>query len=70
MLRKALEDALEDGLIPANPARRAHKLSTRRPEMKTWTEEQVASFLAFVRDDRPYGLWRTAATTGMRRGSS
>jgi integrase len=68
LLRKALEDALEDGLIPTNPARRAHKLSTRRPEMKTWTERQVASFVAFVREDRLYGMWRTAATTGMRRG--
>jgi hypothetical protein len=68
MLRKALEDALEDGLIPTNPARRAHKLPTRRPEMMTWTEEELASFLSFVREDRLYGLWRTAATTGMRRG--
>jgi integrase len=68
LLRKALEDALEDGLIPTNPARRAHKLLTRRPEMKTWTEEQVASFLSFAREDRLYGLGRTAATTGMRRG--
>jgi integrase len=68
MLRKALEDATEDGLIPTNPARRAHKLPTRRPEMKTWTEGQLASFLAFVRQDRLYALWRLAATTGMRRG--
>jgi integrase len=68
LLRKALEDALEDELIPTNPARRAHKLPTRRPEMKTWTEGQVASFLNFVRRDRLYSLWRTAATTGMRRG--
>ncbi len=68
VLRKALEDAVEDGLIPANPARRAHMLSVRRPEMKTWTEAQVAAFLGFVRDDPLYSLWRTAATTGMRRG--
>jgi len=68
VLRRALEDAVEDGLIPANPARRAHKLAVRRPEMKTWTEDQLATFLAHVRDHRLYGLWRTAATTGMRRG--
>ena len=36
--------------------------------MKTWTEEQVATFLATVREHRLHGLWRTAATTGMRRG--
>jgi integrase len=68
MLRKALEDATEDGLIPANAARRAHKLPTRRPEMKTWTGAELASFLAFTRADRLCALWRTAATTGMRRG--
>lgn len=68
LLRKALEDAVEDGLIPANPARRAHQLSVRRREMKTWTEDQVAAFLAFARGDPLYALWRTAATTGMRRG--
>jgi integrase len=68
VLRKALEDAVEDGLIPANPARRAHKLAVRRPEMKTWTEAEVATFLADVREHRLHALWRTAATTGMRRG--
>ncbi len=68
VLRKALEDAVDDGLILENPARRAHKLSVHRPEMKTWTEDQVASFLAHVRGHRLYALWRTAATTGMRRG--
>ena len=36
--------------------------------MKTWTEDQVAAFLAFVRSDPLYAMWRTAATTGMRRG--
>jgi integrase len=68
MLRKALEDAVEDGLLPNNPARRAHKLSPSQREMRTWTEGQLASFLGHVRGDRLYGLWRTAATTGMRRG--
>src|SRR6266511_2477405 len=57
VLRKALEDAVDDGLILENPARRAHKLSFHRPEMKTWTEDQVASFLAHVRGHRLYALW-------------
>jgi integrase len=68
MLRKALEDATEDGLIPVNPARRPHGLPTRRPEIRTWTEGELGSFLALVRGDRLRALWRTAATTGMRRG--
>jgi integrase len=68
MLRKALEDAVEDGLIPANPARRAHKLPAIHREMKTWTDQELAVFLNDVRGDPLYALWRTAATTGMRRG--
>ena len=68
MLREALEDAVEDGLLPANPARRAHKLPANHRERKTWTDEELARFLSMVRDDRLYALWRTATTTGMRRG--
>lgn len=68
ILRKALEDAVEEGLLPANPARRAHKLPAIHREMKTWTDEQLASFLGRVHDDSLYALWRLAATTGMRRG--
>jgi integrase len=56
VLRKALEDAVEDGLIPTNPARRAHKLAVRRPEVKTWTEEHLASFLEHAHGDRLHAL--------------
>jgi integrase len=68
MLRRALEDAVEEGLLPANPARRAHKLPAVHREMKTWTEDELARFLNRVRGDGLYALWRIAATTGMRRG--
>jgi integrase len=68
MLRKALEDAVEDGLIPTNPARRAHQIPAVHREMRTWTDEELARFLNRVRGDGLYALWRTAATTGMRRG--
>jgi len=68
ILRKALEDAVEEGLLPANPARRAHKLPAIHREMKTWTDAQLVAFLTQLRDDRLYALWRLAATTGMRRG--
>jgi integrase len=68
ILRKALEDAVEEGLLPANPARRAHTLPAIHREMKTWTDEELASFLGQLLDDPLYALWRLAATTGMRRG--
>ena len=36
--------------------------------MKTWTAEQVRTFLRSVEDQRLYAMWRLYATTGMRRG--
>jgi integrase len=67
-LRKALQDAVDDGLLVRNPAARAHRAPTGRPEMNVWDSEQLRSFLDHVRKDRLYALWRLAATTGMRRG--
>jgi integrase len=67
-LRKALADAVADDLIPRNPAERAHKLPTDRPEMRTWSPEQLKCFLDHVAEDWLAACWRLAATTGMRRG--
>lgn len=67
-LRKALGDAVEDRLLSHNPADGAHKLHRDRPEMRTWTAEQLSAFLSAVADDEDFRLWRLAATTGMRRG--
>ncbi|MFN8186366.1 MAG: site-specific integrase [Gaiellales bacterium] len=36
--------------------------------MKTWSAEELRSFLEHVRHDRLYALWLVAATTGARRG--
>jgi integrase len=41
-----------------------------RHEMKTWSAEQLAAFLASVREDRLHSLWHTLALTGMRRGEA
>jgi integrase len=67
-LRKALGDAVRDRLLPTNPADHAHRLPAERQEMHTWTGAQLGAFLARVRDDRLFALWRLAGTTGMRRG--
>lgn len=69
-LHKALSVAVEDGLLRANPADRAHRLPTDRPELAVWTPEETALFLASVRGDRLYGLWRLLVATGMRRGEA
>jgi integrase len=66
-LSKALEDAVEDGLLNRNPARGAHKLP-ESPEQETWTREQLHAFLEHVSGDRQFAMWRFAAFTGVRRG--
>ncbi|MGH8908145.1 MAG: tyrosine-type recombinase/integrase [Egibacteraceae bacterium] len=66
-LSKALDAAVEDGLLTRNPARGTHKLP-ESPEQETWTAEDLATFLTSVTDDRWYAMWRLAAFTGLRRG--
>src|SRR2546422_2824810 len=67
-LRKALQDAFEDGLVRRNVAERAHAKPKDRPEMLTWSAEELSAFLAFTAQDRDVALYQVAAATGMRRG--
>jgi integrase len=67
-LRRALRDAVADGLVVRNVAAQARPPRARRVEMHTWTAEQVGTFLASVREDRLYPAWLLLATLGMRRG--
>jgi integrase len=67
-LRKALQDAVDDGLLRRNPAERAHAKPKDRPEMQTWSADELATFLAFTAQDRELALYHVAAATGMRRG--
>ena len=53
-LRRALRDAVADGLVVRNVAAQARPPRARRVEMHTWTAEQVGIFLASVREDRLY----------------
>ncbi len=69
-LRKALADAVDDGLIRTNPAERAHKLPTDRPEMLTWSREELRVFLDRSTADPNLPLWRLLAMTGVRRGEA
>jgi integrase len=68
VLHRALRSAVRNDLIARNPAEGAHSLPSGRAEMRTWTAEQVAVFLAAASSDRLSAMWRLAATTGMRRG--
>jgi integrase len=67
-LRRALRDAVADGLVIRNVAAQARPPRVGRVEMHTWTAEQVGTFLAAVREERLYPAWLLLATLGMRRG--
>ncbi len=71
IIRKALDDALKWGLVVRNVADAAAPPSGRRTsdtEMKSWTVDDLRTFLSSLTDDRLYAAWLLAATTGMRRG--
>lgn len=54
--------------ISRNPADLADPPARARSRAQAWTAGELSRFLAHVRDDKLYALWRLAATTGMRRG--
>jgi integrase len=74
ILRKALNDAVTDGLLDANPAERAEvprvdpRFDDAPRRLRTWDADQVAHFLRHPRDRELHDLWRVALGTGMRRG--
>jgi integrase len=71
VLHKALADAVASGLIVRNPADLAKPpaaKATRARAMRTWTPEELRSFLGHVLDSALYPAFLLASTTGMRRG--
>ncbi len=72
-LHRALRDAMRWGLIQRNPADAADPPAVRvteANEMKTWSAKELKSFLEATKDDWLHPLWRTLASTGMRRGEA
>jgi integrase len=74
MLKTALKDACQAGLLEANPAEKARppRLDPAAVELRAdprvWTGEEAAAFLRSV-DDHPWrALWHLAIGTGARRG--
>jgi integrase len=68
VLSRALRDAERWGRVPRNVAKLADPPTAGRTRATAWTGSELRRFLDHVQDDRLFALWRTAATTGMRRG--
>ncbi len=68
-LHKALEDAVEDGLLVRNPASRVERPTPdHRREMSVWQSADAVRFFAAIGSDRLATMWLLFLTTGMRRG--
>ncbi len=67
LLHKALADAVDQRLIPRNPAKGAFTTRVKRKEMRGWTHDELVVFLEAAARTRLYPLMRLAAMTGMRR---
>jgi integrase len=73
LLRLALDDAVEQGLIPHNPANQIRppdprKRPSPRRRAASWTARELGIFLEATKTSRYSMLFRLAAATGMRRG--
>jgi integrase len=68
VIRKALSDAVANGHVARNVADLATRARSKAPEMRTWTGEQVRTFLNFIREDRLYAPVALTLGTGLRRG--
>lgn len=70
VLRKALADAERLGVVPRNAAAAARAPAAQRPELTTWSSDQLKSFLAVASESRLGNAFTLLATTGMRRGEA
>ena len=73
IVRSSLNDAVERGLLPSNPAASPHvpdprKRPSARRRARSWTATELGAFLADTAAHRHSMLFRLAAATGMRRG--
>jgi integrase len=68
VLRKALNDAVQWGLLGTNPALRASVPKRRRAELRVWSPEEAAAFVAAAEGQRMAPCWLLALTAGLRRG--
>lgn len=70
VVKLALGQAVDWGLLAFNPASRVKAPKRPRQEMQVWTPQQVKTFLTCCVEHQPrlYALFHLALATGMRRG--
>ena len=71
IVRKALADAVDAGLVATNVADRAKPpkpRATGSSELRFWTPAELRKFLDLIHDHRLQAAFHLAAFTGMRRG--
>ncbi|GAJ02558.1 unnamed protein product, partial [marine sediment metagenome] len=66
-VHRALQTAVGWGLLARNPADAVKPPRVQAPEMQTWDESDIATFLEAARQTPYYALFHTALFTGMRR---
>ena len=69
-LHRAMGDAVTAGLLRTNPVTGVKRPKVRRPEMHTWSNAELSTFLRATREDRLGPLWHLLALTGLRRGEA
>lgn len=73
IVKAALREAVEQGLLAVNPADKARPPAARAarpPEIHAWTGQQLAAFLSWAaeKDCQDVAAWHVLAYTGARRG--
>lgn len=71
IVRKAMADAEDEGLVERNVATRAKpptSRAARAPRFTVWSDEQLGAFLDFAEGRQQYEAILFAASTGARRG--
>lgn len=66
-LHKALQTAVEWGLLARNPADAVRPPRAQGIEMQTWDSDEITTFLKATRQTPYFALYHTALFTGMRR---
>jgi integrase len=67
-LSTALNQAVDDELIPRNPVRSVKKPKSRKPKMRVLSAEQAAALVEGVRSTRYEALYAVAVYLGLRQG--